>query len=479
MTTETQYPLVRLVAEPNQGSEVRFDFNDELAWAEHDGFVIGSPSMSGNPGDVGVEYGQRQIQFNLALFGYEIDALQRQTALARELLRPDNYLLFQLSPSAAPLWLKVFRSAPGAVSIENLANPINSSGTTPGSWWNISVSLFGEPFFVGEELTGSASILNNPYLGGLWSVIENVKGDAPAPVSFDFTAQTNEVRYVAPFLSIASLSTDWTTSGAWNYLAGVDTTYGAVGNTANGFAFTTNFVGSSTAFRTIVRAKFTPPFAGRYRLFVRMYLPLTTNTLNPTVIRVRGRGDALSEAVAPTTLGYGWNVVELGTYSFPKGNMPTTSGYTLGAGSNDDVHVEIARDGDYDPPITDYVHAVPVDLFESVYPTTTLNLDPLPAGLSAQQLPSVYGGLTVDSEAEAIVRRGASGALVAADPPRLAGTFPMLVPGATNVLTYMPREAADVVFSTAGVVRRGLDDVTWTKTLTYRYRPRYLYLGGY
>src|SRR5690606_10609402 len=94
------YPLVQFVDAPDPSATVRFDFNARGTWADdevrpnHDGFSIGVPQLIGEPDSVAVEYDLRTLSFSLMVAGSRLVALRAQRDLAREILRPSNWLMF-------------------------------------------------------------------------------------------------------------------------------------------------------------------------------------------------------------------------------------------------------------------------------------------------------------------------------------------------------------------------------------------------
>lgn len=173
------YPLVRLVSSPDTGAEVRFDFHDpDVTWSDQSTWDFGVPELLGEPGGVGAEYGKRRLTFTLYIGTHRAAALAAQSRLARELMREESWLAFQLSASDPPMWFKVYASSPGAVEVTYI-NPDDFDDDV----WALNVSLVADPFAIGAPVPTALSLSNDPAAGSAFRAVSNVKGDAPAPLN--------------------------------------------------------------------------------------------------------------------------------------------------------------------------------------------------------------------------------------------------------------------------------------------------------
>lgn len=181
------FPRVAFVSSPDLGADVRFDFNtagewaDGENWPEHDDFSLGVPSLSGDYDAIGVEYGPRELTFNLVIKARKATATATMSALARELLRQRNWLLFQVSPFSRPAWFRTYRTEPGAISFEYL----NDTDDSRGNLWGLGVSVDADSFAYGERVTlDPITVVNSPAdaTHPMWFTLPDVLGDAPTPL---------------------------------------------------------------------------------------------------------------------------------------------------------------------------------------------------------------------------------------------------------------------------------------------------------
>jgi hypothetical protein len=115
------YPIVRFVSAPRRG-------RGRAVRLQHGGRVVRRrdvararrvlprrPALEGDPDAYGVEYGLRQLEFNVIISGAYSDASRQWSQLAKELVtgRRTNWLMFQFSEFSQPVWFKTYRTAPG------------------------------------------------------------------------------------------------------------------------------------------------------------------------------------------------------------------------------------------------------------------------------------------------------------------------------------------------------------------------------
>lgn len=448
---------------------VRFDFHPEdyACWTNPADWDIKPPEVTGGPGAVGPDYGYSRITFILYLGTDRAQALRMQSQLARELLRDDNYLHFQLGPDTPPRWWHVYRSSPGALG--NLEWLRTDGGEET---WALSVGLDADSFAEGELVTIPLTVGNDPGTGGLVTALPDIQGDAPAPLTVSIAP--GSTTYAQPLLTVAAIDApSWPGGTVWQaetWTVGTNTTAPAVSDASGGSAarFAIPLGGTTNARR--VTGNVTVPYAGRWRLFVRAMLKGNWTTWSvTTVATITGTGAACAEPVVTQMLGNAAaagsaRLVELGTYVFPKGNMPSSRPYTL---STAEVGIDASAVAGATLTVTldfDYVVAIPLDLpLDQAQPPRTLEF-------TRQSATAGDATLRLDAEAEA-VQEIRSNAFGVAAPEVPVGGFPQVVPGATNVLYFMPRRGSA---TTDGYYRDALSDST---TLTLTYRARYLYLG--
>ena len=460
---DPQYPLVRLVSAPSSDATTRFDFNDGLTWAEHDGFDLGTPAMLGDPGGVGSEYDYRALAFRVNVEAGEFDALAKQTELARALMRDDNYLMFQVTPTAPPMWFRCVRSSPGGLSLADVYRDRDTNR------WGIAVSLVAEPFALGEQVSHTLTIGNDPATGGLSTTLPPIKGDAPAPLVVEIDAGSTD--YLRPWLSVTGLDGTWPGLQWWQAEAltpgpSAAVVAGAALSGGSGVQRTVP-VGSWGAAR-LVTGSAVLPFAGRWRLFARLGVSVLSSGATAS-FTATGAGDSVSDAASTTfdvaltsTRGV---VADLGIFAFPKGNMPAAKPYTL-ATCEFGVDVAANVSGAVAFVTADYIVAVPLDLPLDAVQTTSLDFrNPTQTSGTAT--------LRLDGETGSVTEI-AAGALGVASPEIPAGDFLRAAPGATNILHVLPRRG---VVTSSGTTSS--DNLTDSTVLDVSYRPRYLYLPGY
>lgn len=159
------YPQIKFMASPSATAAVRYDSNIPItsgsASVLHEGFDLGAPALEGDPDGIGVEYGLRTIHFTQRIEGTQPNALAKQSALARELLRQDNWLMVKIAADRDPVWFHTYRADPGSLSFENA-----NDDPARRDLWDIVVECRAEPFAYGERVVLSAqTILNDAGAG--------------------------------------------------------------------------------------------------------------------------------------------------------------------------------------------------------------------------------------------------------------------------------------------------------------------------
>lgn len=460
------FPLVQFVSSPDADAEIYYDCNDGLSWPEHDGFSLGAPPLLGDPGGIGAEYGFRTIAFSLLVYADEATAMRQHSELARQLTRDVVYLRVQTSPTAPPVWYRCVRSSLGESSTADVYIDRHENA------WRIAVRLVADPFAQGERVSHEVTIANDPAAtNGLSVALPDIRGDVPAPLSIDITSGTTI--YIRPWLSVCPLEG----SRSWAGAVFVQAETGQLGTGATVLAASGASGGSrvqipmtsSTDEDRAVAWPVTPPYAGRWRVFARVGYESTT--AGDMTLRLRGAGAAVSQpnkTVTTFTLGGTHTfMADLGVYTFPKGNMPTSHPYRLTSGG-------VILNAWWTPTgnaagrlLVDYIVAVPCDLpLDATGPCVTTDFR-----TRDQTLGSVTLRLNAD---DAVVQEFTTGAaaptFALSEPETPAGEFPQVTPGALNVLTLLTRRSSER--------GRERDSVTDSTTMTVSYRPRWLYHAG-
>lgn len=453
---------LRFVATPDVDAAVRLDLADVAmgAWTARDGITLSPPEFRGEPGGVGGEYDYRSLTLSLRLVTDDpLAAGAWQAKLARELMRAENWLQYQASVDSPPRWFHCYQSSPGDIGVRFAEQGV----------WDITVPLIADPMALGEVVTvndGPMVVGNDPATGGLAIALPDIKGDAPAPLNIDIAPGVTN--YVQPLIAVYATDTPgslpfWQAE-TWTYASGTTTVTGAT-YSGGSAARATLPSGAARPSSRVVTGDIMVPFAGRWEVFARIAFANGVST-GTVVADVSGAGSAAASTstvrIEPTNTG---RLVSLGTYIFPKGNMPSARPYTLGTGS---VGVDFFGENGSAGTVTfdvDYIVAVPIDLpLDQVQP---------PRRLKFTQQSRTKGDATLRLDAESeTVQVVSSGAHVQTNPEVPAGAFPSVVPGASNVFIFMPRRGSSV---DTGYYRDRISDTT---TLTLTYRPRFLFLGS-
>lgn len=481
----TPYPMVQLVSSSEDAAVVRFDCNAEgRTWPEHDGFTIGAPSIIGDPGAVGVEFGYRTVTFNLVISDGEAGARRVQSELARELLRNDNWLRFQFSPASPSQWFRVYRSAPGELSF---ARVYLDNRPEDHTLWGVKVSLVCDAYSLGEKQTiGPIEISPDPEDdNGIAYVLPDIKGDFPTPLRIDMPATLPPPGFAvcpAGMLAVSQLP-EWpglevvqdadiqVIIGGANALVGSTAFASASGGTLKARTVAADTVAPPAAYEweTGFRLLMSPTKAGRYRLFARL-LKGDTDPFAPLSWTVRGGGFAQSEPgdVVTFTQAY-WDMVDLGVYTIPWGHTPLDEDYTVVASAGIDqpqISIEVLRGNSNGGQLRiDFVVAVPVDLVGG-HGQTTLFFKTPPQAVNAP--------ISFDGERQLMQWYTVEGDLTDAsygyDPdamPELSGAWPTVDPASVNVLQLVRRRGNGESHS-----------INLPAELTLSYRPRLLYVAA-
>jgi hypothetical protein len=453
----TYYPLVQFVDSVDVSATVRLDLQTDAVSVE-DGFSLGSASMGGDPGGIGVEYGFRQISLPVLVAGDKGEALAVLSKLSVELLRETNWLRFQLTAGAAPEWYKTYRSPPSAISFDEVMVSGSSSGVTAddgsSDMWRIAVTLDADPFGWGSRVDAvvEAVVSNDPAatVNPMSFQTPVILGDAPcSPIIWWGTTLVDQ-----PFL-LASGPAPPHTGQAEVGLLGADTTV-----QANDPAF--SGVGSNytrTTFATtpgmVNRLGLGAPSApGLWRALARVRQNTATDVVALQLGPVWSRGAAPVVTLASVST---FQIVDLGVYQMPPnvgtdhvGGGPTATGVAnfgnwLGA-------QRVSGAGTLD---IDYVVYVPADRS-----TQFLTANPSADGLFN----------VLDGEQDAVY--GVVGGATPFDPAAALWDPYMTLEGGS--LPKLPAGEASVVY---WVRMRPGAAVNATTTLSMSYYPKFLNLA--
>lgn len=464
------WPYVAFVDAPSPDAVVRLDLSGKV---EHDGFSLGSAQYDGDPGTLGVDYGYRDgLSFTACTFDSEAVALDLLGALSRETSRATNWLCFQASASAEPVWFKTYRGAPGALSLEYLRNDRDQN------YWAVAVPLVADGLAYGAETTlGTFTVNNDPAAGSNpgFLALGPVKGDAPAkPIvrcRYLNGAQGGYRHMLAVSPAPAGYTPiTWQVGGTDGWTAGADT--GASASDAAASGGTYRAVSFATTPGMATRISGTVPTAvrpGRYKVLVRALRSDTSSTFalrfGSTISFDLLFGDVVNWTAPASTAAKHATWVDLGDFTLPLGaaladlddELPVSPG----------VAVQAARLSGTGSLWLDTVRLVPVGNEHS----RTLYVDYTNLGPPAL----LYDEYHDASQEIVYTRNNGTGQLEGMYPPGLPGGFPVLVPGASNFLHFAEQTAlARSQYAGSDVPDRLATQVS----LEVTYHPRYQHLRG-
>src|SRR5512139_1912571 len=144
-------PAVKFVSDPSLGATVRYDFWVGETSRHVLNFDPGSPTVEATI--EGVEpriLDDREVTFTHRIVGTRATAMALLSQVARELLRPSNWLMVQWNADRDPVWLKT-KASPGRLLLENAGADI----------WDIEVAIPTEGLAYGAKETIAAVTINN------------------------------------------------------------------------------------------------------------------------------------------------------------------------------------------------------------------------------------------------------------------------------------------------------------------------------
>lgn len=180
-------PILRLTDAPSSSANVLYDFNPSPdQFAGHEGLSWGAPEWTAAPGSVGGFDGPRTVAFNHYMDGGLVGAYSELADLARALLRPDAWLLVQLTSLSEPRWFHVWRSSPAELTPENLF----VRDDMPAGLHGINVSLTADPYLYGERVSLPSVTVGSDVTDAdlkVYAEFPAIAGDAPAPLRLSCT----------------------------------------------------------------------------------------------------------------------------------------------------------------------------------------------------------------------------------------------------------------------------------------------------
>jgi hypothetical protein len=468
------YPLLQVVSAPDPAATLRYDFNIKTAtYHAHllaaGGFDLGVPEWTGDPQGVGGSFNYRPMRFTQRIEGTRTVALARLSALAKVLLRDENWLKVQWSADVSAVYFKLYRGSPGDLSLEN---------AEPSQAWDMTVPLVADPFAYSPRVTLSPITINNDPVAGsnpCRAVLPTIVGDAPAPLMLSVdpsnTTRLDGYRHMfavnSTYSSVAGPIV-WQIGGSDGWTAGTDT---------SASEFDGNFSGSnrrSVTFNTVTTmatrisglAPATLP-SGRYRAFLRFGRAVASNSKHAFRLGVGGGYGptaVVERGATTTTTLQTW--VDLGDFTHPFGHNAPKGQEGVARLPVVDLQVQKFIGG-----------AVRLDCFliVPIDSTDTIQNRMLFSEQNQTGVGSVSGSYGVwNGDTESAYAFNSSGQAETGFIAEMMGGFPEVVPGAVNTLHFLQqvsaRDPADSSLDAS-------DDITVSTVLTPSYYPRWLHIG--
>lgn len=472
------WPKVAFVDAPSLTATVRLDLSTDDVYIDGDDLATGVPTLSGDPGAVGVDWGYREgLSLPVVIEGDKTTALTVLQAIAREQLRAENWVLVHWAADRIPVWFKTYRTQPGALKLTEVYS--DEPGKTSHDQWTVTVPLDADPFAYGEEIVeGPFTITNNPASGThpCRMVLPPIRGDAPALLTIRIQPSiTWSARTVLAMVSCSDEPIDpvvWHLKEA-SLLTGASTAPDATFSSAEKVVVAHP---NSIALQDYAEgiATFTPP-PGRYRALIRMARSTGSGVFEVQLKEVRDSPLTGSSEVRaagdvalfkpPSASGSGAALVDLGEFTFPIGGSGLPAG--MEAANPPQLRLALKTVSGSGAAWLDYIVLLPVDVAGMVHVRTlqaTFN-DVFPNYLIA----------TLDADLERVYAVLADGVVPGMDgslwplSTSLAGGFPEVTPGKTNTLWF---------HQALGTGSGQTDSITATAELSFSYHPQYLNIAG-
>lgn len=317
---------------------VRLDLSDNAPWRVlHEGADLSPPPLRRaiaqtllRDGAVypASAYDDRVLQLRFGMYGLAADdGAAAMLALAREVDRPTNVLMWQPEGMSYPIFFRTIRSE--LSHVEELSGPGDRV---------VSVQLLAEPFGYGaQQILPSTIVGNDPNGAGQQFDLTGVLGDVDTPVVLRLDAAAVAGRQTLIATRRRSLDgiayelqaesgvtqTDATKPGNDAVMSGTGSNYVRVSfatdiTLANRINFTQYPVGSPTT-----------AYRGRYRAFLRY-----RKSVAGDVIRVRLRwggfnaSDSIQGQIVTLAASTERRYADLGVVSLPPGTDPMREGYS-------------------------------------------------------------------------------------------------------------------------------------------------------
>lgn len=474
------YPLFKLTSAPDVSATVLFDFNNvdspsQQIYVNAGGFSIGVPSLAGDPDSIFPQYGSRTVSLGVSIVGSRAYAMGKVSVAAGLLLRDNCWLMFQLSSTTQPAWFKLYRPQPGDLSFDGL--DLDRTKNT----WGWQISLPAEPFAYGARVTlGPVTINNNPAAGTnpCSYVFPAIKGDAPAPLTAQIYPGAETCSNA--LLGVAPLPSSWAGPYVWQSSAfgpGVDTS--ATETTDSTFS-ASNYrsISFSTSQALVPRLSGVVPAMpprGRYRLLARVARSDTSSAFTVQGAIKQQTGGTVAGSIqtvsGPSTAATWATLVDLGSFAFPAGGdlptLPTLSGSSVPA----ELEFRAGRTSGTGSLRVDYFLLIPEMVNGEA--ARNLRIDNSANGFWG----SPWDSLVVDGDSDRTAWLYISSeAFFAA--PALSGGFPVVTPGFTNVLHFIPHiDPTAIVNGGLGGTLNNADSISATTQVTLSYHPRWLFIG--
>lgn len=449
------YPLVRAVSAPSVDADVLFDFNDEGQWSTQatsgalaDGWSLGVPQRLSGVGDPRTAWGPRKPSFAIRIQGDRHSAVAAQSRLARWLLRPDGWVMFQLDALSRPVWLRMLGADPGDLSFEQIRTDRPSGRDT----WLLSCAFDAEPFMYGERVSLPPVSVSQDPAGGFTVPVPAVEGDAPSRLRLVLADAETGRRF-----ELAGLPTVAGDVVVWQAGVGDGFTAGAGGSTVSNAVYSggsgrlTTYEGVDGMVSRLSGTAPTVPAPGLYRVLVRGYWGSTIPAL--TTLTIDGEtSDVVTWNGGDTLLQ--WR--DYGVFQLPRGSTVLPGEPVSAAAPVIDFKASMvgATAG----------QATAIDAFVLV------PVSPLDNHAESTHLTHKVGGsqdaesLLVDGDYEVTRSLDVSGTLVSSATAggETCGGWPEVVPGVDNTLFVLGAWCA----------------ITDTVEVSASYMPRWLYLPG-
>lgn len=417
-------------------------------------------------------YADRELEFDLNILtaSNDTNATQLQN-LARILGNGDAWIKFQKDGSTHPVFFRTKRAD---------ITSIQEFWTRPGTRI-IHLSIPCEPFAYGLPETGSFTIANDPTTGTnkMMYAFGGVIGDVSTPLHLTFPTMQNAHRIhvasqaaldgttlTAPYYkSLSAATKDASPATGWTITDTADATM--VSGTRRRLTY--NSIGGTPFMVPTAATVLTWDLpAGDYRAFAR----LGHNGVDAVNLHFFNRAPldgttyTADEAAAvatytPGVVGKDW--VDFGVVAMPGDGPRTDTAFDLAGSTGTSVwNIGISSEITLLTVDLDAVVLVPAGRPETVTRHGSVSF-PAPFTNKVVTLDGVNNRRFAAGEPTS-----ASGTTTMVAPDEIAGSLPIVVPSATNVLHFFAN-------TTLGSVSRLMDDKATTTAITWKYYPRYIY----